>query len=112
MVRHQSKTAMEATTTTPPPNRALGERVQWYGVPVGRENLSALNKRSDLKGFLQTGGYLGLLALTGTAAYLCAMRLPLPWNIIVSIPVFLFHGMCWHFMVNGFHELVHDSVFR
>lgn len=83
-------------------------RVAWYRCPVPREQLSALNKRSDFLGFLQTGGYLGLLALTGTTAVLTAGRIPWPLTVLLI----LFHGMCWNFMINGFHELVHDSVFR
>ena len=84
------------------------QRIKWYRSPVGREDLAALNKRSDLKGFLQAGGYMGLLAVTGTSACLAAVYLP--WY--VAIVAFLFHGMCFAFMVNGFHELVHDSVFK
>jgi fatty acid desaturase len=83
-------------------------RVPWYRSPVSREQLSALNQRSDFKGFAQTAGYLGLLAVTGSAAYFSAGRLR--WPIVVLL--FLFHGMCWQFLINGFHELVHDSVFK
>jgi fatty acid desaturase len=28
------------------------------------------------------------------------------------VAIVFFHGTCWHFMVNGFHELIHESVFR
>jgi fatty acid desaturase len=83
-------------------------RVQWYRSPVSRENLRELNKRSDLKGLLQTGGFLAVLALTGSAAYFSAGRLP--WPVVVLL--FFFHGTCWQFLINGFHELVHDSVFK
>lgn len=83
-------------------------RVPWYRSPVSREDLRVLNQRSDFKGFLQTGGYLGLLALSGSAAYYSVGRWPWP----VVILVFLLHGEFWHFLINGFHELVHDSVFK
>ena len=82
-------------------------KVAWYRSPVSREQLQALNQRSDFQGFLQTGGYLGLLALTGTIAYISAGRIP--WPIVVLL--FFFHGMCWAFLINGFHEFVHNSVF-
>jgi len=85
-----------------------GQRVQWYRSPVPREQLSALNKRSDLKGFAQTLGYLGTLAATGVAAYWSAGRLP--WMMVVAL--FFMHGTVWAFLINGFHELVHDSVFK
>jgi fatty acid desaturase len=83
-------------------------KVRWYRSPVTRDQLQALNRRSDLRGFLQTGGYLGLLAITGSAAYFAAGRLA--WPVVVLL--FLFHGTCWAFLLNGFHELVHDSVFK
>ena len=87
---------------------ASGQKVDWYRIPLGRENLSALNKRSDLKAFAQTLGYLGVLACTGTAAAMSVGRLP--WYLV--IPLFYFHGTCWAFLINGFHELIHDSVFK
>jgi fatty acid desaturase len=88
--------------------KAKGQRVQWYRSPVSRENLAALNRRSDVKGFAQTLGYLGTLAATGAAAYWAAGRLPWP-----AVVVLLFmHGMGWAFLINGFHELIHDSVFK
>ncbi len=46
----------------------MPRRVGWYRSPVTREELISLNRRSDGKGLLQAGGYLVLLACTGTAA--------------------------------------------
>lgn len=83
-------------------------KVAWYRSPVSREQLQALNQRSDFKGFLQTGGYLGLLAFTGAIAYVSAGRVL--WPLVVLL--FFFHGMCWAFLINGFHEFVHNSVFE
>jgi fatty acid desaturase len=87
---------------------ANGTQLKWYRVPLKREDLSALNRKSDLKGFIQTGGFLGLLALTGTAAFSAPGRVP--WYLAI-VAVYI-HGMCWNFLINGFHELVHDSVFK
>lgn len=86
----------------------LAPRISWYRSPVRREDLRVLNRRSDWKGLLQTGSYLGVLGATGSAAYFSAGRLP--WPVVVLI--FFFHGMCCSFLINGFHELVHDSVFK
>ncbi|MEI8197888.1 MAG: fatty acid desaturase, partial [Phycisphaerae bacterium] len=83
-------------------------RVSWYRSPVSREDLRRLNQRSDFQAFLQTGGYLGLLALSGTAAYYSAGRWP--WPVVILL--FWLHGEFWHFLINGFHEFVHDSVFK
>ena len=84
------------------------QRVKWYRSPVPREDLKRLNRRSDLKGAAQTLGYVGLLGVTAAAAVLSVGRLH--WALVV--PIFYVHGMCYHFLINGFHELVHDSVFK
>jgi fatty acid desaturase len=87
-------------------------RVQWYRCPVSREDLSRLNRRSDFKGFLQTLGFLAILAITGTAAYYSPRFFSgwLRWPVVVLL-VFI-HGTFYQFLLNGFHELVHDSVFK
>jgi fatty acid desaturase len=87
-------------------------RVKWYRCPVSREELRELNQRSDLKGFAQTLGYLGVLAVTGTAPIYAAYHVRYPLNIPVVIALLFLHGTCWNFLVNGFHELVHESVFK
>ena len=83
-------------------------KINWYRSPVNRETLAALNQRSDWKGLLQTGGYLGLLILTGTAAWFAAGRLPLAALLLI---LFL-HGTLWAFLLNAFHEFCHKSVFK
>ncbi len=89
-------------------NARKPNRIKWYRSPVPREQLSRLNQRSDFKGLLQTGGYLGLLLITGTGCVLAMLYAH--WAI--AIAVVLFHGTCYAFTINAFHELVHDSVFR
>ena len=88
--------------------RDPGEMIKWYRCPVSQEDLANLNKRSDFWGFLQTGGFLGILGLTGAAAWWASSHLP--WYATVAL-VYV-HGSCWQFLINGFHELVHESVFR
>jgi hypothetical protein len=58
-------------------------KINWYRSPVSPEQLRVLNQRSDFKGFLQTGAFLGLLTLTGSAAYFAAGRLP--WPLVVLL---------------------------
>ena len=82
--------------------------IAWYRTRVNQDLLRRLTKRSDVLGGLQTGGFLGLLALTGTAAYLAAGRLP--WPAVAFLV--LIHGTFWQFLLNGFHELCHRTVFR
>ena len=79
-----------------------------YRSPITSAQLQTLNRRSDFMGFLQTAGYLGLLAFTGTLAFASAGRLP--WPVVVLLC--FIHGMFWAFLINGFHEFVHNSVFE
>jgi fatty acid desaturase len=65
-------------------------RVSWYRSPLSRETLIALNRRSDLLGFLQTAGFLAVLAGTGGVAVWSVGRLS--WLAVVLL--FLVHGTC------------------
>jgi len=89
-------------------DRGPGELIQWYRCKVSKDDLAKLNQRSDFWGFLQTVGFLALLAGTGTLAFWASLNLP--WYAVV--PLFFLHASCWHFLINGFHELIHDSVFK
>ena len=84
------------------------QRVKWDRSPVSREDLARLNRRSDLLGFAQTLGLLAVLALGSGLAIYSFFRWP--WYVTVLL-VFL-NGHSWHFLINGFHELIHDSVFK
>src|SRR5690554_6627030 len=89
-------------------NDRVKQKIHWYRSPVPRDLLAELNRRSDWKGLLQTLGHLGLLTLTGAAAWLTAARSSWGWMLL-----FLFlHGTCYAFLLNGFHELCHSTVFR
>jgi len=88
--------------------RAPGEQIKWYRCQISREDLARLNQRSDFWGFVQTLGFLSILAATGTGAFLASFYWP--WYAVV--PLVFLHGSCWHFLINGFHELIHDSVFK
>jgi fatty acid desaturase len=83
-------------------------RIKWYRSPVAPADLAGLNQRSDWKGGAQTLGHLGLLLLTGGLAWSAVGRLPLA---AVLALIFL-HGTCYAFLVNGFHELCHQTVFQ
>lgn len=83
-------------------------RIKWYRSPVAAENLARLNQRSDWKGFAQSAGHLGLLALTGGLAWYAVGRLPL----LAVLALLFLHGTFYAFLVNGFHELCHQTVFQ
>ncbi len=82
--------------------------VSWYRSPVSRDVLDRLNQRSDVQGFIQTLGHLGLLALTGAASWYAAGR----WAFPIVLLLVLLHGTVFAFLLNGFHEFCHKSVFK
>ena len=83
-------------------------KITWYRSRLDRETLKALNQRSDWKGMLEVLGHLGLIGLTGAAAWYAQGRLPLP----VLLLILFFHGTFYAFLGNGGHELSHNSVFK
>ena len=85
-----------------------GQRVDWYRTPLPRETLAALNRRSDLKGLVQSLGILGLFLLSGGAAWYASLHFPWPLTLLL---VFV-HGSFYGFAINAVHELSHRSVFR
>jgi fatty acid desaturase len=89
------------------PERPVGTPIRWYRPRLPRETLALLNRKSDFKGLLQTGCYLVTLGATGSLfVFACLLH---SW---LAIPALLLHGACCAFLVNGFHELVHESVFK
>jgi len=83
-------------------------KISWYRSPVDRQTMARLNQRSDWKGLRQTLGHLGLLLLTGGVAwYAATQRL---WGLLL-LALFL-HGTFYAFLLNGFHELCHSTVFK
>ena len=86
----------------------MSSSIPWYRTELPQEELRRLTSRSNAKAFLYTGAYLGLITLTGTGIVLLTSRAA--WWVIA---VLLFaHGTIFNFMVNGFHELSHGTVFR
>ena len=83
-------------------------RIPWYRTRLDREVLAELNRKSDALGLLQTLGYLGTLVATGAAAWHAGLYLEWPWFLLALFV----HGTGYAFIVNGFHELCHSSVFR
>jgi len=82
--------------------------INWYRSPIPKDKFKALHKRSNLKGAIQTLGYLGILGATGLSAFYSFWHFP--WQVTVAL-VFL-HGMVSAFMINGVHELGHGTVFE
>jgi fatty acid desaturase len=89
-------------------SREVGDPIKWYRCKVPRDLFADLNRKNDRQGFIQTLGYLGILTTTGTLA--CLATFFMPWYV-AAFALFL-HGTCWNFLINGFHELLHESVFK
>ncbi len=83
-------------------------KVDWYRPRLDRALLQNLVRRSDLHGFAQALGFLALLALSAVASLLAWRHLP-AWAFVAILFV---HGTLYSFLNNGFHELVHGTVFR
>ena len=84
--------------------------IDWYRIPVGKGDLQSFTRKSDLKGWLQTGSFLLIFAATTTAACVFfSMRQWVPM-IIACIVHSLFMNMMSTAAAS--HELSHGTVFR
>jgi fatty acid desaturase len=83
-------------------------RINWYRSLVERDEMSRLLVRSDWRGLVQAAGHLALLVFTGTAAYYSAANSPV-WVLLL---ILYLHGAIYAFLLNGFHELAHRTVFK
>ena len=83
-------------------------KMHWYRIPLEKEKLKSLHSRDNLKGGLQTIGYLLIIILTGILSILSIEILSWPWWIITI----LIHGTVIKFTINAVHELGHGTVFK
>ena len=91
-------------------------KIQWYRCKVDPKVMSELMRCSDLRGFQQALGHLGLWCCTGTLAFL-AFRHITAANWLWAVPVFLaamfVHGTVGAFMGGtACHELSHKTPFK
>ena len=82
--------------------------IRWHRTPIDRDTMRELTRRTDWQGLLQTVPFLLLLCASGAAAFLAWGRLP--WWAALAIT--FCHGTFFAFLHNGFHELVHGTVFK
>jgi fatty acid desaturase len=90
------------------PTEPSKPRIEWYRSPIPREVLAELNQRSDALGFAQTLGYFAVVALLGGSAWYAVGRAPW-WAVLILLYL---HGAVFAFLLNAFHEFVHQSVFK
>lgn len=84
-----------------------GQPINWCWVPIDRQVLASLTRRSNLLGALQSGGFLAVLGSTAVTVCYSAAH----WNWDLTIVLLLIHGTCWAFLSNAFHEFSHGTVF-
>ncbi len=84
------------------------KRIKWYRSPIAPADLARLNQRSDLRGLIQSISFLALLVCSGGLAWYAVGRAH--WLVVIAL-IYL-HGALHAFMVNGFHELCHKTVFK
>lgn len=82
--------------------------IRWYRTPIEQATLRALYRRSDLMGFGQTLGYLGLLIATGSLSVYSAYH----WSWWATVAIVFAHGTFCAFLINAVHELGHYTVFK
>ena len=70
--------------------------------------MARFNQRSDRRGLAQALGHLALLAGSGGLAWYAAQHA----HLAVALALIYLHGALWAFLVNGFHELCHKTVFK
>ncbi|MEM9235910.1 MAG: fatty acid desaturase, partial [Verrucomicrobiota bacterium] len=82
--------------------------INWHRTKLPPELLAELNRRSDLKGWIQAGGFLLTMLVTGgMSLYFWKTANWWPFGIALFL-----HGTVTSFCINGVHELVHGTVFR
>ena len=77
-------------------------------IDVDRATLRELTAGSDARGFLMAGGYPGLLVLLGAGFCVASSRGFIAWSVVA----YFCYATVFAFLINGFHELVHGTVFR
>lgn len=82
--------------------------IAWYRTPLDSKAFKSLHEKSDLLGWLQTLGYLGLLVLTAGLVLYAAGR----WPVGVVLLLIVLHGTFCAFLINAVHELGHGTVFK
>jgi fatty acid desaturase len=69
------------------------------------DKLRTLSAKSDVNGFIQLGGHVAAILVTGLALHYT-------WGTLWAVPVFLVHGTLINFLYAGQHEMSHWTVFK
>ncbi len=83
-------------------------KVKWLRPKIDQDKLRQLSKPSDLQGWTQAGGHLGIWLLTGIFVYYFWVQ----HNWIVFCMMLFCHGTVASFFIPAAHELGHGTVFK
>ncbi|MDA0578533.1 MAG: fatty acid desaturase [Verrucomicrobia bacterium] len=90
--------------------------ISWYRIPVDRQLMKTLMRRSDWQGLRQALGHLGLFALTGTLAYQAFLQVSTAtwyWSVPLLLAALFAHGTVGSFTGGtACHELSHGTPFK
>ena len=95
----------------------LKERaIKWYRCKVDPAVMRELVERSDLQGFRQSLGQLGMFTATGSLAYLAYLQIngaSWLWSVPLLLVALFVHGTVSHFLGGtACHELMHRTPFK
>lgn len=86
----------------------IPRNIRWYRSKLDTATRKAVMEKSDILGFLQAGGHLFVIAVTGGTAFWAAQESLWGWFAVLTFV----HGTVSAFAINAVHELVHGTVFR
>jgi fatty acid desaturase len=84
-------------------------RVNWYRIPLDRENLRELTLRSNYQGWMQAGGHFAVFLITGMLTY-TFWSLEVWWAFFIVL--FCNGTVSSFFTGTAPHELGHGTVFH
>ena len=84
-------------------------RVEWYRCPIEHAKLRELMRPSDLQGWIQAGGHLGIAIITGASVVYCFAH---GMWITFFFTLFVHGTVATFFKGIAAHELGHGTVFK
>jgi fatty acid desaturase len=82
--------------------------ITWYRTKLSADDFKSLHAKSDLKGGIQTLGYLALLFAAGGTTWYSFNH----WAWWATVGTLFLYGMVAAFLPNAVHELGHGTVFK
>lgn len=101
-------TSRDYSLTGPENTRAVQKGLasaKWFACDIGRQDMKRLMKRADGPAIRHIGLWLGLLVVSGVAAFLS-------WGTGWCVPAFAVYGVLYAASDHRAHELSHGTPFR